>query len=122
MTVEEIGKKYVELVRAGRREEVLATLYSEEATSAEPFPPPGRDRIARGIDALRGKSKFFLENNVVHRDDVNGPYSHGDKFAVHFAFETTFKPTGQRRARDEIGLFTVVDGKITSEEFFYAAG
>lgn len=122
MTVEEIGKRYVELVRAGKREEVLATLYSAEATSAEPFPPPGRDRIAHGIDALRGKSKFFLENNVVHRDDVNGPYPHGDKFAVHFAFETTFKPTGQRRVRDEIGLFTVVDGKITSEEFFYSAG
>jgi hypothetical protein len=122
MTVEEIGKRYVELVRAGKREECLATLFSPDATSAEPFPPPGRERMVKGIDALRGKSKFFFENNEVHRDEVDGPYPHGDRFAVRFSFEVTFKPAGLRRTRDEIGLFTVVDGKIASEEFFYSAG
>lgn len=39
-----------------------------------------------------------------------------------FAFELTFKPTGERRTMDEIGLFTVVDGKIAREEFFYHFG
>lgn len=122
MSADEIGKKYVALVKAGKREEVLATLFSQDAVSVEPFPPPGRDRISTGIEALRGKSKFFLENNLVHRDDVTGPYPHGDRFAVRFVFETTFKPTGQRRTRDEIGLFTIVDGKIVREEFFYPQG
>jgi hypothetical protein len=122
MTTQEIGKKYVELVGAGRREECLATLFSPLATSAEAVAPPGRERAVQGIEALRAKSRFFLENHEVHRAELFGPYPHQDRFAVRFVFDVTFKPTGERRAIDEIGLFTVVDGKIVGEEFFYPAG
>jgi hypothetical protein len=31
----------------------------------------------------------------------------------------TFKPTGKRQTRDEMALFTVANGKIVREEFFY---
>ena len=122
MTTSEIGKQYVELVSAGRREECLNTLFSPEAESAEAVPPPGRERVVKGLDALRAKSKFFFDNNEVHKSEVLGPYPHQDRFAVRFVFEVTFKPTGQRRTMDEGGLFTVVDGKIAKEEFFYPAG
>ena len=93
-----------------------------EAESAEAVPPPGRERVVKGLDALRAKSKFFFDNNEVHKSEVLGPYPHQDRFAVRFVFEVTFKPTGQRRTMDEVGLFTVVDGKIAKEEFFYPAG
>jgi hypothetical protein len=58
----------------------------------------------------------------VHKAEIFGPYPHDDRFAVRFVFELTFKPTGERRTMDEIGLFTVVDGKIAREEFFYHLG
>ena len=83
---------------------------------------PGRERTVKGLDALRGKSSFFLANNEVHKVEIFGPYPHDDRFAVHFVFDLTFKPTGERRTMDEIGLFTVVDGKIAREEFFYHFG
>jgi hypothetical protein len=41
---------------------------------------------------------------------------------VRFVVDVTFKPNGQRRAIDEVGLFTVADGKIMREEFFYPVG
>ena len=41
---------------------------------------------------------------------------------VRFVMEVTFKPNGQPRAIDEVGLFTVANGKITREEFFYPVG
>ncbi len=115
----EIGTKYVALVKEGRREECLSTLFSQDAVSVEAADFPGRARTVKGLDGLRAKSKFFLENNEVHKGEVFGPYPNDDCFAVRFVFEVTFKPTGQRRAIDEIGLFTVADGKITREEFFY---
>jgi SnoaL-like domain len=115
----EIGTKYVALVKEGRREECLSTLFSPDAVSVEAAEFPGRQRTVQGLDGLRAKSKFFLDNNEVHKSEVFGPYPNDDRFAVRFVFEVTFKPTGQRRAIDEIGLFTVADGKITREEFFY---
>jgi hypothetical protein len=119
MTTYEIGQKYVALVKEGRREECLSTLFSEAAVSVEAAEFPGRERTVKGLDALRAKSKFFLDNNEVHKAEVFGPYPHDDRFAVRFVFELTFKPTGQRRTMDEVALFTVANGKITREEFFY---
>jgi hypothetical protein len=119
MTTTEIAKKYVALCREGRREELLATLFGPHAESVEAVAPPGGERIARGLDAIRAKGKWWVENHEVHRSELSDAYPHGDRFAVRFVYEVTHKPSGQRRAVDEIGLFTVVDGKITREEFFY---
>jgi hypothetical protein len=121
MNTYEIGKRYVELVIEGRREECLSTLFSQDAASVEAVEFPGRERTVKGLDGLRAKSKFFLDNNEVHKMEVFGPYPHDDRFIVRFVLEVTFKPNGQRRSIDEAGLFTVADGKITREEFFYPA-
>ena len=120
MTTHEIGQKYVALCREGRREECLTTLFSDDAVSVEAAAPPGGERIAKGLQALRAKSKWWSDNHEMHRAELSGPYPHDDRFAVRFVFEVTHKPSGQRRSIDEIGLFTVVNGKITREEFFYA--
>ncbi len=122
MTTYEIGKSYVALVKEGRREECLSTLFRSDAVSVEAVQLPGRERTVKGLDALHSKSNFFLANNEVHKAEIFGPYPHDDRFAVRFVFDLTFKPTGERRTMDEIGLFTVVDGKIAREEFFYHFG
>jgi hypothetical protein len=122
MNTYEIGQKYVALVKEGRREECLSTLFSHDAESVEAAAFPGRERIVKGLEGFRGKSNFFLENNEVHKIEVFGPYPNDDRFAVRFVMEVTFKPNGQRRAIDEVGLFTVANGKITREEFFYPVG
>jgi hypothetical protein len=36
--------------------------------------------------------------------------------------DVTFKGSGQRMQLDEVGLYTVKDGRIVREEFFYAMG
>jgi hypothetical protein len=122
MTTSEIGKKYVALCREGRREECLDTLYASDAVSVEAVAPPGGDRIAKGLEAIRGKSKWWTENHTVHKAEMLGPYPHDDRFAVRFLFDVTNKPSGKRFTTDEIGLFTVANDKVTREEFFYPLG
>jgi hypothetical protein len=122
MTTNEIGQKYVALCREGRHEELLATLFSNDAESVEAIAPPGGERTTKSLDGIRAKGKWWADNHEVHKAETFGPYPHGDRFAVRFVYEVTHKPSGQRRAMDEIGLFTVVDGKITREEFFYSGG
>jgi hypothetical protein len=72
MTTYEIGKSYVALVREGRREECLSTLFSPDAVSVEAVQLPGRERTVKGLEALRGKSQFFLANNEVHKAERAG--------------------------------------------------
>ena len=43
----------------------------------------------------------------------------GDQFIVRFKMDLTFKPSGERMQNDEDGLYTVKDGKIVEERFFY---
>jgi ketosteroid isomerase-like protein len=119
MTTMDVAKRYVELVKEHKNEECLKELFAPDAVSVEAGAPPGQERTARGIEAIRGKSKWWNENHVVHGGTVDGPYPHDDRFAVRFSFDVTFKPQNRRFTMNEIGLFTVKDGKITKEEFFY---
>jgi hypothetical protein len=74
----------------------------------------------KGIEAVRGKHRWWTENMEVHSAGVTGPFVGDDGFAVYFDYETTFKPTGQRAVMKEMAKYTVDDGKIVKEEFFYA--
>jgi ketosteroid isomerase-like protein len=119
MTTLEIAKQYVALCQQGKNEACLDQLFSKDAVSVEAAAMPGMERVAKGLEAIRAKSKTWGENNVVHRAEVSGPYPHDDRFAVRFLYEVTNKPSGRRMTMDEVGLFTVSGGKITREEFFY---
>jgi len=122
MTTTEIARTYVALCKDGKGAECLDTLFAKDAVSVEAAAPPGGERTTKGLDAIRGKSKWWNENHTVHKAEVFGPYPHDDRFAVRFVYDVTHKPSGKRFAMDEVGLFTVTNGKITREEFFYQTG
>ena len=123
MSAREIGQQLVELCRQGKNIECINTLYADDVESVEAAKPPAGERITKGIEAVRGKNEWWAENHEIHRADVFGPYPHGqDRFAVRFDYDVTAKPTGQRHEMDEVGVFTVENGKIIKEEFFYAMG
>jgi hypothetical protein len=119
MTDQEVGKKYVALCKEGRFDECVESLFAKNAVSVEAGVPPGMDRTANGVEAIRAKGKWWGDNHTVHKAEVFGPYPHDNRFAVRFVFDLTNKPSGKRMTMDEIGLFTVENGKITREEFFY---
>ncbi|HVV48191.1 MAG TPA: nuclear transport factor 2 family protein [Polyangia bacterium] len=119
MATKEISKRYVELCKAGKSEACLDELYAKDAVSVEATAMPGMDRVTKGLDAIRAKGQAWGKDNVVHSAEVSGPYPNEDRFAVRFTYEVTNKPSGRRMKMDEVGLFTVENGKITREEFFY---
>jgi ketosteroid isomerase-like protein len=119
MTTQEIGQRYVSLCQEGKFEACLDELYAKNAVSVEAAMPPGMDKTASGLDAIRAKGKGWGESHIVHRAEVTGPFPNEDRFAVRFTFDVTDKPSGKRTTMDEVGLFTIEDGKITREEFFY---
>jgi len=124
MNAKEIGQKLVALCKQGKNGECLDMLYGDSIESVEAAAPPsGGERVTKGIEAVRGKGQWWEENHEVHEANVEGPWPHGeDKFAVHFNFDVTNKPSGMRMKMDEIAVYTVADGKIVKEEFFYDMG
>lgn len=116
----EIGKKLVELCRQGKNLEALNTLFAADVVSVEAGAPPGMQREAKGLAAVKAKGEWWVANHEVHSASVTGPWPHDDRFIVGFQYDVTNKPSGQRMKMDEVGLYTVRNGKIIREEFFYA--
>ncbi len=114
-----IAEELVSFCRAGRNMDAINTLYSPEIVSVESMGNEQMPREQKGIEAIRQKNKWWADNNVVHSAEVDGPFVGEDKFAVYYKFDTTFKPTGQRQPMEEMALYTVKDGKVVREQFFY---
>ena len=117
----DIAKKYVELCKHHKYDEALE-LFSQDAVSVEAGAPPGQSPEVRGIAAIKEKGKKWGADHEIHGANVDGPWPNGDRFIVRFSYDITNKPSGQRIKMEEAGLFTVENGKITREEFFYAMG
>ena len=118
MTTQNIADKLVELCSEGKFHEALE-FYSPNIVSVEASAPPGGDRESSGIEAIRAKGQWWMENHEVHSSKVEGPLVAGDIFAVTFKMDITFKPTGKRMMMEEVAVYHVSDGKIVREEFFY---
>jgi hypothetical protein len=114
-----VAQELVALCREGRNLEAVNKLYSPRIVSIESSGTPEMPAETSGIDAIRGKHEWWEHNNEVHSIKVNGPFMGEDQFAVQYTFDVTFKPTGQRSSMTEMALYTVKDGKIVREEFFY---
>jgi hypothetical protein len=120
-----VGKKLVELCRQGKNLEAVETLYSPNIVSIEGMSSPAMPARMEGIEAIKGKNQWWLDNHDVHSAETEGPWPHGDRFIVRFKYDVTSKAgpmAGKRMSLDETALYTVKDGKIIQEEFFYDMG
>lgn len=98
------------------------SFYADDAVSVESFAPPGADKASQGMAAIQAKGEWWRANHEVHSFSVTGPWPHEDRFIVGFQFDVTHKPSGQRMKMEEMALYTVQNGLIVREEFFYNVG
>ena len=121
MTIKEIGERLVNHCKNGTEAELQNTLYADNAVSVEAMPNPETGTaIVEGIEGIRGKHAWWNETMEAVKMNVHGPYPHGDsKFAVIFNGEAKTKADGKAFPIDEVAVYTVADGKIVREEFFY---
>lgn len=120
----EVGKRLVELCNADKAEEAVEELYDEKIVSIEGQGSEEMPARMEGIEAIRRKGEWWYENHDVHAMTARGPFvgHRDDQFAVEFALDVTHKPSGQRMQMDEVGLYTVKNGKVVQEEFLYLMG
>lgn len=123
MTLEEVANALVDGCRAGIELENLDKLYAPNVQSIEPRDMEGSpegSRFTEGVEGVKGKHAWFEGAIELHEQVVEGPYLHEpDRFAVIFKIDATDRATGERMPMEEVAMYTVGDGKIVKEEFFY---
>ncbi len=122
MTPQEVANQLVALCRAGRNIEAVEMLLSPDVVSVEAMGDETMPAVMNGRDAIRGKNEWWINNHKVHSARVKGPYPNGDRFAVIFDYEVTpavGPMAGKRMRMEEVAIYTVADGKVAREEFYY---
>jgi ketosteroid isomerase-like protein len=117
MTTSEIAEAFTALCKAGELDDAGEQFWAPDVRSIEPF--EGEAATSVGLDAVRAKGEWWYGAHDVHSVDVEGPYVNGDQFTVRFTMDITVKESGNRTQMEEIALYTVADGKISEERFFY---
>ena len=121
MNTQELAIELVRLCRAGEMKKAVDTLYSKEIVSVEPMAMPTMPAEMRGLEAVKGKTDWWMANHETHSAKVQGPFINGDRFVVHFEFDVTEKKTKKRMQLSEVGVYTASNGKVVREEFFFLA-
>lgn len=114
MTTAEIAEAFAELIREGRDREAGERFWSEDVTSLEPV--EGDMARLEGAEAIRRKLDWWESTFRVIEAETRGPYLHGDRFALWFRVKAE-GPEGVTEM-EEIGLYTVRDGRVVEERFF----
>ncbi len=124
MSLGEFATAYIGLLSEQKFLEAVGTYYADDCVSVEASDMGGMGRETIGREAILAKNQWWLDNHEVHAFVIEGPFAHGDeRFGAIFDLEVT--PTsgpeaGRRLTLREIGIFTVRNGKIAREEFFYS--
>jgi ketosteroid isomerase-like protein len=115
-TTQEVAQDLVAMLKQGQFDESGEKYWADDVVSLEPM--EGDMARIEGKAGVRGKGEWWAANHEVHSSVVEGPYVHGDQFVVRFKMELTPKG-GERITMDEVGVYTVKNGKIVEERFFY---
>jgi hypothetical protein len=114
MTPKDIGARLVELLKSGDYETIYAEHYSPEAASVE---ADGTGSV--GLDQIAKKNEWWFGAHEVHGFEIADWYPSSRGFVVIYDLDFTEKASGNRHNFREAGVYTVQDGKIVREEFYY---
>jgi hypothetical protein len=114
-TAEAIGKELVSEFNKGRYE-INTRLWSPKLVCIE-----GGGMAWHGFKNVEAKNKFWSGGNIILGASAEGPYVGSTGFAVKFKMDVEDKSTGRRTIMEEVGVYTVKNGRIVQEEFMYGA-
>lgn len=117
-TPAEVGKDFVEMFNRGQFKEIEEKYWSPKVTSIEGV---GVALAWQGRRAVLAKNHSWSEQNILHSFSAEGPYVGATGFAMKMRMEVEEKATGNRVQMEEVGVYTVQNGKVIQEEFMYGS-
>ena len=118
--VQDVASDFTSMLRQGRFVDAGNRYWAEAVTSLEPIDlSTNIPASVSGIDAARGKAQFRFGEGRIEDLGIDGPFITGDQFALFLDMLITDPATGTARPFTGIAIFTVRDGRIIDEIFFY---
>jgi len=117
MTTVELAKDFTNFLKQNNHERAAAKYNDDNIVSYEAMEGPMA--VCRGKEAVQKKSEWWGQSHEVHGGTVEGRYVNGVGFVVRFTMDVTPKATGKRMKMDEVGVYSVKNGKIVAERFCY---
>lgn len=118
MTTKEVAERLAALCEKGDFETAQQELYADEVISIEPAATPDYEKETKGKDAVLAKIKKFNAGiEASYGNKVSAPLITAN--AIAFTLTMDLKMKGKDRMQmEEICVYEVKDGKVTSEQFF----
>lgn len=79
----------------------------------------GQGLAWKGRKAVQKKCEEWIAAHQVHACKASGPFVGATGFGVLYDMDVEVKATGQRMKMQEVGVYTVKNGKVVQEEFMY---
>lgn len=118
MTTQQVADRLIGLCRQGQYEQAISELYAPDAISVEPEGVP--DRIVQGLDQIHAKGEAFNSKiEKVNSSFVSDPVVADNFFSCSMLMNVNMKGMPIAINMNEVCVYTVANGKITKEEFFY---
>jgi SnoaL-like domain len=113
-TPAQIGADLVALFNAGKFDEPSNKYWAKDIESIE-----GVGMSFKGRKAVDAKNEEWMRTNKIHSASADALFVGATGFAVKFRMDVENTATGQRIPMEEVGVYTVMNGKIIREEFMY---
>ncbi len=118
METKEIASRLIELCNQGKWDQAQEELYAENCISIE-SPTGKEDNIVKGMKAIHAKGEEWAASvETMHGGNITDLVVTPNNFSFRQTIDATFKGMG-RVTMEEISVYTVQDGKIVREQFFY---
>ena len=114
-SVGEVAGQFVQMFNAQPANEkaIWDALFHKKFASVE------GGMVWEGRKAVQAKSDDFYAKNDIHSCTCEGPYVGSTGFGVRFNVDMTDKASGQRVQMSELAVYTVKNGKVVEEQFYY---
>lgn len=117
MTPAEVGKSLVEMFNAGQMKEIEEKWWNPSKITSVEGVGVGLSWV--GKKAVDAKNAGWMAEHAIHGASAEGPFVGSSGFAVKFKMDVETRSTGHRSVMEEVGVYTVENGKIVREEFMY---
>ncbi len=118
--IDDVAREFTAMLRLGQFEAAGQRYWADAVTSVEPADLQiGIPALVSGIEAALNKARFRFGKNRIDDLGIDGPFVTGDQFALFLDMLITDPASGHAQALTEIAIFTVRDGRIIEERFFY---
>ena len=118
--VHDVARDFTDMLRQGQFVAARERFWADDVRSIEPHDlPDGIAAEVSGIEAARAKTARWLGSRHIHDLSIDGPFVTGNQFALFLDMMIAGQPSGADQPFTEIAIFTVRDGRIIEERFFY---